>query len=159
MLAGRSSGLHLSGASLRMTPVTLSTLVAGICAKKQARDGEDPCLVGKVQLTRCEKNLIVGGDVAAPHVLVFVLARQRTLAQDRTAGRILSNLDHLPRDLDFRELLGLGGVLQRRQRRLAAGDDLRHLVEVAGADEALVLHGGVAVAELAGEFLRPYARV
>src|ERR1035441_4282203 len=98
-----------------------------------------------------EKLLIVGRDVVAPNVLVF--ACQRTLAQDRAAGWILSHLDHLPRDLDLRELLLFGRVLQRRQRRLAAGDDLRDLVEVAGANEALVLHRGITVAVFAGEFL------
>src|ERR1035438_8511203 len=93
-----------------------------------------------------EKLLIVGRDVVAAYVLMFVLARQRTLAQNRAAGWILSHLDHLPRDLDLRELLLFGRVLQRRQRRLAAGDHLRDLVEVARADEALVLDRGISVA-------------
>src|SRR5271157_4935271 len=107
MLAGRSSGLHLSGASLRMTPVTLSTLVAGICAKNRHGMERTRAWWGRSN-SHGAKKLIVSGDVAAPHVLVFVFARQRTLAQDRTAGRVLSNLDHLARDLDLRELLGLG---------------------------------------------------
>src|ERR1019366_805788 len=106
-----------------------------------------------------EKLLVVGRYVVAPYGLMFVLARQRTLAQDRAAGRILSHLDHLPRDLDLRELLLFGRALQRRQRRLAAGDDLRDLVEVAGANEALVLHRGITVAVFAGEFLLLHARV
>src|ERR1035438_6251836 len=106
-----------------------------------------------------EKLLIVGRDIVAAYMLVFVLAGQRTFAQDRTAGWVLPHLDHLPRDLDLRELLFFGRVLQRRQRRLAAGDDLRDLVEVARADEALVLDRGISVAVLAREFLLLHARV
>src|SRR5690349_2855331 len=44
------------------------------------------------------------------------------------------------------ELLFLGRAGERRRRRCAAGDYLRDLIEVAGADLALVL--GRAVAEL-----------
>ena len=67
--------------------------------KNQARDRITPCLsvVFHVDRTCQEKPLVVGRGVAAlPHVLVFVLAGQRTLAQDRAAGRILAYLDHLP---------------------------------------------------------------
>src|SRR5439155_25926066 len=50
-----------------------------------------------------------------------------------------------PRALGPSELLLLGRVRERRGRDLAVGDGLRHLVEVARADEALVLDRGVAV--------------
>src|SRR5581483_3394396 len=42
------------------------------------------------------------------------------------------------------ELLLLRGAVQRGERGMLAGDDLRHLVEVAGADLALVLDRGEA---------------
>ena len=42
-----------------------------------------------------QKLLIVGRDVVTAYVLVFVLTRQRTFAQNRAAGWILSHLDHL----------------------------------------------------------------
>jgi len=77
------------------------------------------------------KMLVVRGSAAAaPHMLVLVLAGQGAFAQNWPARGILSHLDHLRRSFDFGELLGFGGMFQRRQRRLTAGDDLRHLVEV-----------------------------
>ena len=103
--------------------------------------------------------VVRGSAAAAPHMLVLVLAGQGAFAQNWPARGILPHFDHLRRDLDFGELLGFGGMFQRRQRRLTAGDDLRHLVEVSGADEPLVLCRRISVAELAGEFLLLQARV
>src|SRR5208283_2269500 len=81
------------------------------------------------------------------------------LAKDWPAGRILSNLDERRWHLDLGKLLGLGRMLQRRDRRLAAGDRLRDRVEIPGTDEALVLYRTVAVAVFAGEFLLLHTRV
>src|ERR1035441_6390560 len=83
--------------------------------KNQARDRLIPCLLPSWRLLRGE-NLIVGRDVVAAYMLVFVLAGQRTFAQDRTAGWVLPHLDHLPRYLDLRELLRFGRVLQRDRK-------------------------------------------
>src|SRR5215472_19290869 len=86
-------------------------------------------------------------------------ATQRALAQNRPAGRVLANFDHRRWRLDLGKLLRLRRVLQRGDGGLAARDYLRHFVEVSRTDEALVLHCGVAVAVLAGEFLLLQARV
>src|ERR1700738_4556163 len=70
------------------------------------------------------------------------LERRWTGAQSLLVGR--RHLLRADRRRGNEELLVFGGAVQRRGGRLARLDHLRHVVEVTGADLALVLHRGEA---------------
>ena len=122
--AASSVCLSAANAALKAPPPPCSPVYTNsenaltVTQKNQARGKRTfpvPVAVLTLWLHSCqEKTLVVGGVVALPHVFVIVFAGQRALAQDRTAGRVLSHLDHLCRRLHLGKLLGLGGVFQRR---------------------------------------------
>src|SRR5271157_3411450 len=98
------------GPSTALRPLRARTSAQDDTCSQKTRHGKERNRAWCLPNVHCkEKSLIVGGDVAAPHVFVFVLAGQGALAKDRAAGRILADLDHLRRDLDLGELLGFGG--------------------------------------------------
>src|SRR3712207_3808618 len=78
---------------------------------------------------------------------MYFAALSRLLRTEATLELLVLGRAGQARDRALRrlELLLLGGAGERRGGGGAAGDDLGHVVEVAGADLALVLGRGVAV--------------
>jgi hypothetical protein len=92
--------------SVRQTNVMPRSTLLGI-QEKSGTGSVNPVPGMGLRLLQGE-NLVVGRDIVAAYVLVFVLARQRTFSQDRAAGWVLSHLNHLPGDFDLRELFLFG---------------------------------------------------
>src|ERR1700722_16349275 len=83
--------------------------------------------------------------------LHLTYSRERNLVRGSCVAHFLFRVRRWMRRLRFLELGGFGGTGERGGGSRTAGDGLLHGVEITGADEALMLRGGVAEFLLAGE--------